>query len=227
MFISRRFGIPDLEHLRDVIRVLVMRDQKSRYQSWQDLRYNGQANSYVAAVTGASADAKANPLQFQQDDEVNVDTRAAFAHVSFDATDRLTLTGGLRYTDEHKDYTYVRLNHAGTAPATVVGALNGVRRDYDGDNLDYRAALQFAWNSDVMTYLQYATGFKGGGVSPRPFVADQAVPFGPEKLGTYEAGIKSDLLGRRVRLNAAVFFCKYTDLQLGLQNCSPPSAGPS
>jgi iron complex outermembrane receptor protein len=180
-------------------------DQQSTYQSWQDLRYS-------------------SPLQFQQDDVVNVDTKAAFAHMEFDVNDRLTLTGGLRYTDEHKDYTYVRLNHAGTAPATVVGALNGVRRDYDGDNLDYRVAAQFNWNSDVMSYIQYATGFKGGGVSPRPFVADQAVPFGPEKLGTIEAGIKADLLGRRMRVNAAVFFSDYTELQLGLQNCSPPSS---
>jgi iron complex outermembrane receptor protein len=180
-------------------------DQQSTYQSWQDLRYS-------------------SPLQFQQNDEVNVDTKAGFAHVAFDVTDRLTLTGGLRYTDEHKDYTYVRLNHAGTAPATVVGQLNGERRDYDGDEFDYRVAVQYDWNPDVMTYIQYATGFKGGGVSPRPFVADQAVPFGAEKLGTFEAGFKADLLGRRVRLNGAVFLSDYTDLQLNLQNCSPPSS---
>jgi iron complex outermembrane receptor protein len=178
-------------------------DQKSRYQSWQDLRYS-------------------SPLQFQQDDVVNVDTRAAFGHIAWNPLEALTLTAGLRYTDEHKDYNFVRLNRDGTAPATVVGSLNGVRSDFDGDNLDYRLAVQYDWNSDVMTYIQYATGFKGGGVSPRPFVADQAVGFDQEKLGTFEVGLKADFFGR-LRLNSAIFFSDYSDMQLGLQNCSPPS----
>ncbi len=192
-------------------------DQTSTYQSWQDLRYS-------------------QPLTFQQDDEVNVDTKAAFAHAAYNFTDALTLTAGLRYTDEHKDYTYVRLAHDGSWAAPVPGGapgvaqgnpagvagLNGTRSDYDGDNVDYRLALQYEFNPDLMAYVQYATGFKGGGISPRPFFADQATPFGTEKLGTYEAGAKMDLLGRRVRLNGAVFFSDYTDLQLGLQSCPTP-----
>jgi iron complex outermembrane receptor protein len=183
-------------------------DQQSRYQSWQDLRYS-------------------SPLQFQQNDVVNVDTKAGFGHLQFKATDRVTLVAGLRYTDEHKDYNYVRLNHDGTAAATVVGALNGVRGDYDGDHVDYRAAVQFSVNDDVMAYAQYATGFKGGGISPRPFIAAQATPFGPEKLGTYEVGVKADLLGRRLRINSAVFFSDYQDLQLGLQNCRNSDTNPA
>lgn len=176
-------------------------DQQSTYQSWQDLRYTG-------------------PLQFQQDDVVNVDSKAAFAHVSYGLTERLDLTAGIRYTDEHKDYTYVRLNRNGTAPAAIVGSLNGTVANYDGDNVDYRAAVQYRLNDDVMTYLQYSTGFKGGGVSPRPFVADQAQPFNPEKLKTWELGVKADLLDRRLRVNADVYFGDYTDLQLGLQTCT-------
>jgi iron complex outermembrane receptor protein len=179
-------------------------DQKSRYQSWQDLRYTG-------------------PLQFQQNDVVNVDTKAAFAHAGYDLTDRLGVTAGLRYTDEHKDYNYVRLNRDGSTGTPVVGPLNGLRSDYDGDNLDYRVALQYDWAEDFMTYLQYATGFKGGGVSPRPFVVDQAEAFDRELLKTWEAGVKVDLLGRRMRVNSAVFFGDYTDLQLGLQTCTGSS----
>jgi iron complex outermembrane recepter protein len=72
----------------------------------------------------------------------------------------------------------------------------------------------------VMAYVQYATGFKGGGVSPRPFVPDQATPFKGEHLKTWEAGVKADLLGRRLRVNSAVFMGDYTDLQLGLQTCT-------
>jgi iron complex outermembrane receptor protein len=70
-----------------------------------------------------------------------------------------------------------------------------------------------------MTYLQWSTGFKGGGVSPRPFFPNQALPFGPEKLKTWEVGAKVDLLDRKLRLNSAVFYSDYTDLQLSLQVC--------
>jgi iron complex outermembrane receptor protein len=181
-------------------------DQKSRYQSWQDLRYTG-------------------PLQFQQNDVVNVDSKAVFGHMGYSFTDRLVATAGVRYTDEHKDYNYVRLVRDGTAPHPALGALDGEQNVYDGDNVDYRAALQYDLTGDVMTYLQFSTGFKGGGTTPRPFNLDQVLPFGPEKLQTWELGMKADLLGRRVRVNTAVFFSDYTDLQLGLQACpvGPPS----
>ena len=71
-----------------------------------------------------------------------------------------------------------------------------------------------------MTYLQYSTGFKGGGVNPRPFFVQQALPFGPETLEAFEAGFKSDFFDRRVRLNIAAFLSKYKDMQLGLGNCT-------
>ena len=45
-----------------------------------------------------------------------------------------------------------------------------------------------------MTYAQVSTGFKGGGINPRPFNPAQVLPFGPETLTAYEVGFKSDLL---------------------------------
>lgn len=182
-------------------------DQQSRYESYQDLRYTG-----------------ANPLQFQQNDVVNADTQAVFAHLSHRTTDQLTLTAGLRYTEEHKDYTFVRLTRDG-AVHPFLGSLNGVKSNYNGNNVDYRLAAQYEWSDALMTYLQFSTGFKGGGVSPRPFVPEQALPFDPETLDSYELGIKSDFFDRRLRVNAAVFYSEYNDLQLSLQTC-PQFGGP-
>ncbi|HWL63568.1 MAG TPA: TonB-dependent receptor [Steroidobacteraceae bacterium] len=184
-------------------------DQRSTYQSWQDLRYTG-------------------PLQFQQDDVVNVDTWAAFAHLGWSVTEQLDLTAGLRYTDEHKDYNYIRrtrdgaLHPAFNAPGNE---LDGQRNNYDGDQLDYRLAAQYSWTEDLMTYLQYSTGFKGGGTTPRPFNLDQLVSFGSETLKSWELGAKTDFLDRRLRVNTAVFFGDYKDVQMGLQQCpvGPPA----
>jgi iron complex outermembrane receptor protein len=182
-------------------------DQQSTYESYQDLRYVGN-----------------NPLQFQQDDVVNADTQAVFAHLAFNATDALTVTTGVRYTEEHKDYTFVRLTRDG-AVHPFLGILNGKKSPYDGDNVDYRLAAQYEWTDDLMTYAQFATGFKGGGVSPRPFVPEQAISFEPETLDNYELGVKSDFFDRKMRVNASVFYGEYNDLQLGLQTC-PQFGGP-
>ena len=160
-------------------------DQTSIYATTQDLRYS------AASLT-----------QFQGDDPVNADTLAFFAHASFKATDKLTLNAGIRHTDEHKDYTFSRRTRTG-ALHPALGAIDGVTTNYDGKKFDYRANVQYQWTDTLMSYVQYATGFKGGGVSPRPFSAAQAVPFDPEELESYEIGVKTDLFDRRMRLNVA------------------------
>lgn len=183
-------------------------DQETIYATTQDLRY---------AATGLT--------QFMGNDPVNADSRAVFGHLAYRIIDPLTLNLGLRYTDEHKDYTFRRRTYAGTLHPTL-GVLDGVKSNYDGSEVDYRANLQYQLTDAVMAYAQFATGFKGGGISPRPFSAAQAVPFNPEKLKSYEVGFKSDLFDRRLRVNGSAFFSKYTDMQLSLSNCPqfPPAS---
>ncbi|HEY4214778.1 MAG TPA: TonB-dependent receptor [Steroidobacteraceae bacterium] len=181
--------------------------QTSIYATTQDLRYS---------ATGLTA--------FQGDDPVDADTKAAFAHASYRLTDPLTLNLGLRYTDEHKDYTFSRKTRTG-ATYVPLAAIDGLRSDYDGSKVDYRANVEYAWTDRIMTYAQVATGFKGGGISPRPFSAAQAVPFNPETLKSYELGEKADLFERRMRVNASVFFSDYTDMQLTLSACPQYGVG--
>ncbi|WP_126173039.1 TonB-dependent receptor [Altericroceibacterium xinjiangense] len=178
-------------------------DQRSVYATTQVLRYAGL-------------------LPFVGDDPVNADTKAAFAHVAWRPIDPLTLTAGIRYTDEHKDYTYVRVTPDG-AVHPQLGALNGVTGNYDHDRLDYRLNAMYEITPDLSVYGQWSTGFKGGGVNPRPFYAQQVLPFGPETLESYEVGLKSDLFDRTVRLNVAGFYSNYNDIQLALSVC--PQAG--
>ena len=181
-------------------------DQRSVYATFQDLRY--------AAI----------PLQFAGNDPVNADTKAGFVHVTWNVTDRLSATGGLRYTKEHKDYTYARLNADGTVNP-FLGAINGVTGEYNGNRWDYRANLQYRWSDQLMTYAQVSTGFKGGGINPRPFNPAQVQPFGPEKLTSYELGFKSDFWDRRIRFNLAAFHSDYKGIQLALLSC-PQFGGP-
>jgi len=176
-------------------------DQRSWYPSYQDLRYSTLA-------------------PFQQDDPIDADSKAVFAHVNWNATDRLALVGGLRYTDESKKYEFSRRAPDG-GPHPQLGALDGVVGPYSGDKIDWRVGAQYQWTDALMTYAQVATGFKGGGVNPRPFNPEQAVGFNPETLTSYEVGVKSELLNRRLRVNAAVFYSDYEDIQTGATTCPP------
>jgi iron complex outermembrane receptor protein len=185
-------------------------DQRSVYATTQHLRYAGLP-------------------PFQGDDPVDAGTQALFAHVSWRPIDPLTLTGGIRFTDEAKGYTYTRLDLAGTlnpdgtSPLPILGPLHGVTGVYDGEEserFDYRLNAQYEITPNISVYAQYSTGFKGGGINPRPFNAQQVKPFSPETLSAYELGWKSDLFDRRVRLNIAAFVGEYEDIQLGLNNCT-------
>jgi len=178
-------------------------DQEAFYSTFQDLRYAG--------------------LEFQGGDPVLADSKAVFAHVAWNPIEPLTLTGGIRYTEESKSYTYGRFrpyNDPTSTTANSVLPLNGFTGLYDGDRVDFRANVSYEFTDDLMAYAQFSTGFKGGGVNPRPFFVQQAVPFNPETLDSYELGAKTDLIDGRMRVNVAAFFSQYKDMQLTLANCT-------
>ncbi len=182
-------------------------DQRTTYYTLQDIRY--------API----------PLQFVGNDPVNASTKAAFANVGWQATEALSFNGGVRYSKESKDYTFVRLDPATGLPNVFLGALNGLTGEYSGNRLDYRMAVDYRLSPAVLAYASVATGFKGGGIGPRPFLPQQVQSFGPEKLVAYEIGLKSDLFDRKLRLNLSAFFNQYKDIQLTFLSC-PQFGGP-
>lgn len=214
-------------------------DENTTYATLQDIRY---------ITIGAPAFVPLFPLQFLADDPVNTDSKAAFATLIIEPVENLTLTLGGRYTDEHKDYTFFRYNVDGQSInpfLDIVGfvygigysgadtfdvdadgntteiktALSGRTANYDGDRFDYRVSLDYRFSDAVLAYATVASGFKGGGVVPRPFTAPQAAPFGVEEVLTYELGIKTDLFDNRVRFNVTGFYNEFTDQQLTLLSC--------
>jgi iron complex outermembrane recepter protein len=161
-------------------------------------------------------------------DSVYAPTRAGFFNGEWHATDNLTVDAGVRYSHEEKTYIYYRHNGDGTdiqpAPAynNLVFGLNGRSATFSGNKTDYRVALDYQITPDVMAYVQTATGYKGGGVNPRPFYPSQTLTFNPETLTAYEVGLKTNLFDRRMRLNLAAFYNNYKDIQLTLASCPTP-----
>ena len=171
------------------------------------------------------------PFEFVENDLTPAHNEAVFANASWRITDKLELNGGIRYSKEHKTFIFGRGGIPGNTYAPLCAAngvtytpavqasfcaLNGVSGTYDGDNVDYRAVLQYQWTSDFMTYASIATGFKGGGINPRPYYPDNVRPFDPETLTSYEVGFKSSMLDRKLRLNVSLFDSEYKSYIAGV-----------
>jgi len=190
-------------------------DQVTTYESHQIL-------DYVIPDT---------PFDFIQNDPVHEKIYAAFANGTWHITDAMDFNGGVRYTHQDKEYTYVRLNPPGTQETLGVDSIfftpgfSGTTATYEGSKVDWRANLDYRWNDNLMTYASVSTGFKGGGANPRPFEPSQVEKFAPETLTSFEVGAKTDFLERSLRFNLSAFYEKYKDIQVVLLSCPEFSGG--
>ena len=183
-------------------------------------------------------------------EELTTDSYAAFVSGTFDITDRLSLTAGLRYTRESKDFTnhvmlpngsqqVVCINGTGATPAQAAAApctpaqlalgyynfTNQSAFDRTWDDTTPRVVLDYQLADTALVYLSAAKGFKGATTSGRDTAALKnlnRVIGDPETNWSYEAGLKADWLGRRLRTNLAVFRNEYEGLQYGVTS---PSGG--
>jgi iron complex outermembrane recepter protein len=186
-------------------------DEKSVYFGHEDL-------SYAQLFTGLP-----NLLNFYQNDPILAHDAAGFLHTTWHLTPKLDAILGARFTEQEKTYHYVRLSDDGTVGGGGNGAtapVNGLISKYLGRRWDWRANLDYHLTDNAMVYGQYSTGFKGGGVDPRPFYAIQAQPFKPEGLNTFELGFKTSWFDNHLHANIDGYFSQYNNIQLTLNNCS-------
>ncbi|WP_379920485.1 TonB-dependent receptor [Erythrobacter sp. R86502] len=166
------------------------------------------------------------------DDSQNTKSYAAFGQATYDFTDRLSLTAGLRYTKEER--TYDRF----TTTVSTFPALNGISFSFPGSlpaplNEDNKATfdaftpsvtLSFKPGADSQIYVTAARGFKSGGFNGRAnSLADltqvvDGVPqlvttFEPETVWTYEGGAKASFLDGRVYVAGSVFYSDFRNFQ--------------
>ena len=133
-------------------------------------------------------------------------TRASawFGEGQFKLSEDLRATLGARWTQEKKD-TLSR-NIVLTGPQPFVQ-----RPTLDWDWWTGRASVDYKLGKDAMLFGSVATGYKGGGFN----AGNATTPtFEPETVTAYELGVKSELLGRTLRVNASVFYNDYKNMQL-------------
>lgn len=124
------------------------------------------------------------------------ENNSVFGHVSYELTDRVRISAGLRYSEDTKDDDFdnnivITTGHAKTT------------------STDWKLGIDFQLNDDVMLYASAATGYKPKAFNPRPFQVTQFVPVDGDENVSYDVGIKGDFLNDTLRMNVAGFFIDY------------------
>ncbi|MFA5631287.1 MAG: TonB-dependent receptor [Porticoccaceae bacterium] len=140
---------------------------------------------------------------------------AAFGQTTFPLGENTNLTLGARYTVDKREFK---------VDGTAVLAVDGVtvvptfQRDEDESYSEptWRIAIDHRLNEDMMVYASYSRGFKSGGYNSSLTPGNFEPPVEPELLDAFEVGMKSDLFGGRARLNAALFYYQYDDIQVSI-----------
>jgi iron complex outermembrane receptor protein len=142
---------------------------------------------------------------------------AVFADGSYRLSDRLTLNGGLRVTEEEKS---ARAFNVGFTDGTFT-TINAIVADFDKSetftSVAPRIGLDYQFSDDVMGYVTASRGFKSGGFNVRAQATAfprSAEPFDDEVLDVIEVGLKSILADRQLVLNTAAFYGDYSDIQV-------------
>lgn len=172
------------------------------------------------SITSRSFDtlAPGRPVNGTATRENQTDSTGIFASLAYDMTDRLTVSGGARWTDESKDFIVERIDDGpfGSGP---FGPVSGSVSD---DQVSWDVSATYKASDDVNLYARIAKGFRGPSTQGRLVFANEVSSADSETILSYEAGAKSELLDNRVRLNANVFFFEFNDQQLtivgGLNN---------
>jgi iron complex outermembrane receptor protein len=152
-------------------------------------------------------------IDFQFDPRVDADASAIFGQASAQLTSRVTATAGLRYTHERKTIDnsgglYVLDAQAALVPGSAYAYTDAI----SNDAWTPKFGVEMRVREDMLAYGSAARGFKSGGFSPTS--TEVGLGFAPEFAWSYEGGLKTDLRGGRARLNVAVFYTDYTDLQV-------------
>jgi iron complex outermembrane receptor protein len=154
---------------------------------------------------------------------------AAYLDGSYDINEKITVSAGIRYTEDEKDFTRLQFGTAANPFSNVITLAqfegphtNPLPRENFGTNVKddenwskttYRVQADYNLSEDIMLYAQYATGFVAGGFSETCGSVASCQPYDSEENENFEVGMKSELLDGKMRLNVAGFFTKYESLQ--------------
>lgn len=152
-----------------------------------------------------------------------LDSFAVFAQLSYQITDDLKLTGGIRHTWDDKFQARTTGGNIGLDNNVrfmgmgATGPLAPDTGDVKFSELTYRVSLDYSITPDNLLFASYARGYKSGGFDfngGQLLNGDDLVPYNPEFVDAFEIGSKNKFLNNRALLNLTAFYYDYKDLQV-------------
>ncbi len=133
---------------------------------------------------------------------------AVFGTVDVNLTDRFTASGGVRYSDDEKDFTARR-------DESPIGAdpLDPIKVNPSDEFVSWDLSGMYAATEDVNVYGRIASSFRAPSIQGRLLFGDEVTVADTEKILSFETGVKSNI-GRRARANFSVFYYDMQDQQL-------------
>jgi iron complex outermembrane receptor protein len=213
-------------------------DTSKHEQFTQELQFNGLSgpNDGLAWTTGFfyydasdSNQGYVNAFTYTSNfsdhkDVQDLSNYAVFAHFDWQITDKLALSGGLRYTDDEKTSDIYRVT-GNTAPPGIGSPqfvlVPNTLVVAESQEWSPKISLDYQWNDRLMSYVALSTGFRGGGFGPRPANSEQVAAFDPEFIDNFEIGVKTDWADGRLRFNGDIYFMESSDKQQPAQTCAP------
>jgi iron complex outermembrane receptor protein len=196
-------GIPDHDQFTQELRI--NNDATERF-SWQaGLFYfdeHLEVDSFNYSDRTVVFDGFANQVQ-------DTEAYAIFGQFDYDLSDDLVLTAGVRFSDDSKDYVAERsLDPFGGSP------LPPTFRNVSDSEVSGNISLNYTINDDVSVYGRFARGFRAPSIQGRVLFGDAVTVAQSETLHSFEAGVKSQLMDNRLRLNVAAYVLEMSDQQL-------------
>jgi len=130
-----------------------------------------------------------------------------FGHISYDLGDQWRVAGGVRFSDTEKDFVASR-------PFSFIGPLAPQRANPDDSEVSWDLSATYQYTGDMSFYGRVARGFRAPSVQGRTLFANEITIADSETNTSFEVGMKSELMGNRLRLNGAVFRYEVEDQQL-------------
>lgn len=180
--------------------------------SWILGGYYFKEDTYIfrrVQLNGLTPGGVINLPDFLLDENGESKTLAAFGTGTYAFTPTFRASVGLRYTEDEKTGTKVtRGNFGQPFPPDIPNASFPGEAEFS--KMTWRAGIEWDATDQIFVYASASNGYKAGGFN----ATSNGLPYDPEEILAYEAGIKSDFWNDRARVNIDVFHYDYTDLQL-------------
>ncbi|MDE2403124.1 MAG: TonB-dependent receptor [Sphingomonadales bacterium] len=203
---------------------------------YNNLRRNQNYQEYTPGLANFFGVFRPDDLEYMSFVNTRLKEKAVYGEGTFHVTDKWQITGGIRYfkydafAEGGTETPLTRGGRARTPYPLVVFAPSRIKSGSTAaDGVVWKANTSYKFNSGMMAYFTYSTGYRTGNVNrvapcilPLPpgqnvCALPNELAYNPDKTRNMELGVRAALFDKRLQLTASVFHIDWTGLQLPSQ----------